>query len=498
MKKIGFFLLLLFGATMSLLSILLLPEPFDLWLGILIGGFTIALLFLPHSKKNVRISIAGFKWTINDFCRGWLITGQTGSGKTACAIRNILHALFTDVPDWGGAVVDQKGQFYEIVAGIAGHYQLSDKLVILRVGPEESPARYNILSYPGISWSSYAALIIDTAESMGIKLEPFWKSKAEVLLRGILQMIGGYRTPTLGHLVRYTNNQNDLEQLVDKVLKEPELAGDEAVRGAQEIKGQILDLGAEETKSSIMATTQSMVAYFNDPKIQEVLCPEENTVDFRDVDKGKIFVLSMAQSYDRQRIYFNTFLKLLFMTHAKYRFDDPGSIRKKNLLVFLADEAQQIVTSSAYASDHEAVSVIREARATYILATQSTTSLAARLKKEDMNTLILNLASKFYFTVADQEAAEVASKDLGLIKTKEVSKSVSKGVESISTRDIEKPLYSPAELRKLKKFQCVLKHPNGTTEKMFLPPLDDEKRIPAYYYKERFSFLWWFFWKIQF
>ncbi len=497
MKKLGCVILLIFGFVMAVLAILFMPEPFDLWLGLPLGGLTAAFIFFPRSKKNVKISIAGFKWTINDFCRGWLITGQTGSGKTACAIRNILHALFTDVPDWGGAVVDQKGQFYEIVAGIAGHYKLSDKLVILRVGPEASPARYNILSYPGISWSSYAALIIDTAESMGIKLEPFWKSKAEVLLRGILQMIGGYRTPTLGHLVKYTNNQNALEQLVDKVLKEPELAGDEAVRGAQEIKGQILELEAAETKSSIMATTQSMVAYFNDPKIQEVLCPEENTVDFRDVDKGKIFVLSMAQSYDRQRIYFNTFLKLLFMTHAKYRFDDPASIREKNLLVFLADEAQQIVTSSAYASDHEAVSVIREARATYILATQSTTSLATRLKKEDMNTLILNLASKFYFTVADQEAAELASKDLGVIKTKEVSKSVSKGVESISTRETEKPLYTPAELRKLKKFQCVLKHPDGTTEKMFLPPLDDEGRIPAYYYKERFSFLWWFFWKVQ-
>lgn len=498
MKKIGFIFFLFCSLTVSLISLLFLPPPFDLWLGLTFGIIPVAVLFFPRSKKNVKIRIAGFTWSLNDFCRGWLITGQTGSGKTACAIRNILHALFSDVPDWGGAVVDQKGQFYEIVAGIARHYNLADKLVILRVGPEQSPARYNILSYPGISWSSYAALIIDTSESMGIKLEPFWKSKAEVLLRGILQMIGGYRTPTLGHLVKFTTDITALENLVQKVLKEPDLAGSEAVRGALEVKGQILELEAAETKSSIMATTQSMVAYFNDPKIQDVLCPEENTVDFRDIDKGKIFVLSMAQSYDRQRIYFNTFLKLLFMTHAKYRFDDPASVTRKNLLVFLADEAQQIVTSSAYASDHEAVSVIREAKATYILATQSTTSLATKLKKEDMNTLILNLASKMYFTVADQEAAELASKDLGLVKTQEVSKSVSKGVESISTRDIEKPLYSPAELRKLKKFQCVLKHPDGTTEKMFLPPLDDEKHIPAYYYKERFSFLWWFFWKVQF
>ena len=163
MKKIGFAILLLCGAVMSLLCILFMPEPFDLWLGLLCGVSTAAFLFFPRSKKNAKISIAGFKWTINDFCWGWLITGQTGSGKTACAMRNILHALFTVVPDWGGAVVDQKGQFYEIVAGIAHHYHLENKLVILRVGPEESPARYNILSYPGISWSSYAALIIDTS-----------------------------------------------------------------------------------------------------------------------------------------------------------------------------------------------------------------------------------------------------------------------------------------------------------------------------------------------
>ena len=99
MKKIGFFFFLFCSLTVSLISLLFLPPPFDLWLGLTFGIIPVAVLFFPRSKKNVKIRIAGFTWSLNDFCRGWLITGQTGSGKTACAIRNILHALFSDVPD---------------------------------------------------------------------------------------------------------------------------------------------------------------------------------------------------------------------------------------------------------------------------------------------------------------------------------------------------------------------------------------------------------------
>ncbi len=481
---------------MSVATLLYLPVPYDAWVGYSLGGFTIIFLCCPK-KKSKGIRIGPFAWSLNDFCRGWLITGQTGSGKTACAIRTILHALYRDCPDWGGAVVDQKGQFYEIVSGIAKEYKLSDKLVILRVGSGETPARYNLLSYPGISWASYAALIVDTSESMGIRLEAFWKTKAEVLLRGILQMVAAYRMPTLKDLVKYTNNMKLLDDLVMTVLRDdPDSARQEAIQGAADVKGQVLTI-APATRDSILASAQTMVAYFADPGIQDVFCPLKNTVDFRDIDRGKIFVLSMEQKYDRQRIFFNTFLKLLFMTHAKYRFDDPKSLPEKNLLVFCADEAQQIVTSSVYASDHEAVSVIREAKATYILAAQSITSFVSRLKKEDVQTLILNLASKIYFTVADQDAAESAAKDLGVRKTQEVSKSVSKGVESTSTRETEKPFYSPAELRSLNKYQCVIKHPSGKTEKLYLPPRDDTGNIPEYYYIDRFGMLWYLPWLLQ-
>lgn len=505
MKKIfGFFFFLIVGMGVAVFCLLFLRAPFDSYIGYPVGIVTLVCLFYPRKqsgKKNDKsgtqtqgkIKIENFSWSINDFCRGWLITGQTGSGKTACAIRTILHALFQNVPEWGGAIVDQKGQFYEIVDGIARHYGMEDKLCILRIGGD-SLAKYNILSYPGISWQSYAGIIIDTAESMGIKLEAFWKSNSEQWLYGILGLVASERTPTLADLVHYTYDNEALKALLKRASINKNLSR-EAQDAAQKVQG-ILELPAV-TFGGVLGSVKTIINYFNDPAIQEVLCPKQNTVDFRDVDKGKIFVISMAQKYDRQRVFFNTFLKLLFMTHAKYRFDDPVNLPKKNLLVFFADEAQQIVTSSVYASDHEAVSVIREAKATYVLATQSVTSFLSRLKKEDVQTLVLNLSSKIYFTVADQEAAELASKDLGVFETEDVSKSVSKGVETISTRKAEKAVYSAAELRSLNKYECVLKHPSGKTERMFLPPRDDSGNVPKYYYKDRFGLFWFIPWLFQ-
>ena len=502
MKKIfGFFFFLIVGMGVAVFCLLFLRAPFDSYIGYPVGIVTLVCLFYPRKqsgKKNDKsgktqgkIKIENFAWSINDFCRGWLITGQTGSGKTACAIRTILHALFQNVPEWGGAIVDQKGQFYEIVAGTARHYGMEDKLCILRIGGD-SLAKYNILSYPGISWQSYAGIIIDTAESMGIKLEAFWKSNSEQWLYGILGLVASERIPTLADLVKYTYDSDALKALVKRASAKTDPITQDA---SQKVQG-ILNLPAV-TLGGVLGSVKTIINYFNDPAIQEVLCPKENTVDFRDVDKGKIFVISMAQKYDRQRVFFNTFLKLLFMTHAKYRFDDPENLPKKNLLVFFADEAQQIVTSSAYASDHEAVSVIREAKATYVLATQSVTSFLSRLKKEDVQALVLNLSSKMYFTVADQEAAELASKDLGVFETDEISKSVSKGVETISTRKAEKAVYTAAELRALRKYECVLKHPSGKTERMFLPPRDDAGNVPKYYYKDRFGLFWFLPWLFQ-
>ena len=62
-----------------------------------------------HPASSVILRLGGFAWTIEDFCRGWLITGETGSGKTLGAVNAMLWDVSKNCPTWGGVCVDDKG-----------------------------------------------------------------------------------------------------------------------------------------------------------------------------------------------------------------------------------------------------------------------------------------------------------------------------------------------------------------------------------------------------
>jgi Type IV secretory system Conjugative DNA transfer len=429
------------------------------------------------------IKVGPFSWSENDFCRGWLITGQTGSGKTVCAIKTIITSLFRDCPKWGGVVVDQKGQFYEVVREVAEIFAAVDKLVILRIG-KGAKKKYNLLSYPGIPWRSYAGIIVDTAESIGVRFsDSFWKNSAEELIEIMLQLIAAGKTPTFADLYDIINDKENMQSLVDDLtLMSNALSGIEQEMALKKIRHFIkLSQGQ---KDGILGACKNMLNFFGNPDIREVFCPEENTVDFSDIDRGEIFIISMPQRYSRERNYFNTFLKLLFANHARFRFDKPADY---NLIAFIADEAQLVVTSSEMSSDHDTVAITREAKATYILATQSITSLAAKLNKEKLDALILNLSNQIYFTVADSKSAKLISEVFGEHTVIEESKTKSKNGSSISTREVEKPIYKPSELRNLNKYECIIKHPDGRHEKLYMPPVGEKGKVPLFYYQDRFG-----------
>lgn len=490
-------ILFLISEFAIILGIIFFPKLGNVFIGI---GMILAIIYILKLKKKSNlivakyINFAGLKWTINDFCRGVLITGQTGSGKTACAMRNILYALFRDVPNWGGAVVDLKGQFYEIVLEVAKRFKSEDKLIILRVDDtEQVKIAYNLLSYPNITFENYASLIVDTAESIGTKVEAgFWRENTINLITAILKCVSVERQPTLSDIHHYILHTPELKLIAQNAA----LNEQQEIIDAAETVNSILNMAAA-TRDSIIATVKSITSFFSQEDINKVFSPETNTIDFRDIDKGKIFIISMSQKYSRERTFYNAFLKLLFAQHAIYRFDS-ANLKKKNLIVFMADEAQEVVTASEARADHKVVGIIREARATYILATQSLASFKSKLKAEDVNTLILNLATQIHFTVADQDSAEQIAKTLGVKEIVEEQRSVSKQGVSTSYKDIEKTIYSPAVLRRLKKYECVIKHPNNETKKMFLPPVDCNGRIPFFYYKDRFGIFARLFYFLQF
>lgn len=152
------------------------------------------------------------------------------------------------------------------------------------------------------------------------------------------------------------------------------------------------------------------------PQIAEVFSPVQgSTFAFSDIDKGRIVLVTMPQAFQTERRYVNTFLKLLFYSHALRRFDKPAPQRAMdNVLILWADEAQRFMTASDDGtSDYNCVDVIREAGATIVAAAQSTTSLVPPLGNDKAKVLTLNLRNRLVFRSADEADAVQAADFLG-------------------------------------------------------------------------------------
>ena len=490
------------SCALAAFGTIIIPGKLGFYIGVGLVAITILSLLFPKKKDKViavirsilnltKIKIGPFSWTVNDFCRGWIITGQTGSGKTVCAIKTIMSALFKDCPNWGGVIVDQKGQFYRVVEEIVKNFKARNKLIILDINDETN--QYNLLSYPNISLHTYAGIIVDAADSVGVKFEPFWKNAAAELITVMLMLIKITKTPTFEDLYYMINDVDDVKAMISELTLMSDKLSDRDKQLALTKLKTFMDL-TEGQRDGILGSCKQLVGFFALPEIRNVFCPDVNTVDFTDMEKGKIFILKMGPKYNSERNYFNTFLKLLFGTHTRHRLKTIS--KRSNLLVFIADEAQMIVTSSAGASDHKTLSMTRESKATYILATQSTTSLSVELK-DKFKALMVGMSNLIYFTVTDKDAAIMASDVFGDHTVTKTSKTVSRGVTSITYREVEEPIYKQSELRGLEKYQCIIKHANGSHEKVYMPPIGKNGKTPFYYYRDRFDAFAWLLYLLQ-
>lgn len=508
-----------------------------------LGAYAIFMMTSPFPDKCV-CRIGNFEWNLNDFCRGWLITGKTGSGKTASAISHIVHQLFSLVKkenglkNWGGVAVDQKGNFFQIIRDIAGHYGAEERLITLQVKPEDAEDdwqpqyRYNLLSYPGIPASTYAKIIIDTAASLGQDSGggsgSFFKTQAQLQIEKAIELLKIIRfikecgesihherylrrIPTPGNNVSdydfyhsvmpdYVSLKNVFILLTDKVLlvkvlnilkhviESPTLLKYKNER----IKAQFLWehftvkflQQPPDQLGGVIGTIYNYLGFFTADDICEVFCAEKNTVEFEKVDDGIIFSVSMPQRYQSERIYVNTLMKLIYYTHALRRFDRPKTLKKNNLLIFIADEAQGVVTASKDGmTDYTVVDKIREARATVLFAAQSTTSFLPVMRREQVDTLLLNLANQVHYTVADEHNARLVADVIGKKEQMKKSRSVSGGKSSYSYQPVDEYIIKPYILRAMKKFECVMIHCEKGHRKFTLPPIDANGGVPDYFRK---------------
>jgi type IV secretory pathway TraG/TraD family ATPase VirD4 len=182
------------------------------------------------------------------------------------------------------------------------------------------------------------------------------------------------------------------------------------------------------------------------------------------VDQGKKICLSMSEEYAHERKYVFSVLKLLFYQHGLRRLDlkarDPHEFWKKNLLVLVGEEFQDVVTSSVGGmSDYTVSGKIREANVALIALTQSYLSLLPpHASKDQANVLVLNLRNRMIFRAADEQCAKQSAEFIGQRMVNKRSRSIGSRGATYSYQETEEYKLKPWQLRQMPIYRAVLVH----------------------------------------
>jgi type IV secretory pathway TraG/TraD family ATPase VirD4 len=443
------------------------------------------------AKSKFIVQLKGLAWTREDFCRGWLITGDTGSGKTRSGINQLLYQVFQNDDHWGGLCIDDKGVYWETLVEMAAKFHRQNDLILLQVRPDNAPHgwkpkhTFNLLSDLSVPPSTYAKFIVDTVTSLGQRAEQsFFKNQAQTHIGLALELLTRLEMEvTLPNVRHFLLDDTIMDQVLKEVKTDYPTERDETLikHFLTRYRGQPV-----EQMGGVKETISNYLQFFLTPDVVEVFSDFKNSFDFKDIDRGKIICVAMPQKYQMERRYINTFLKMLFYTHALRRFDRPKEERASdNLIILWADEAQRFVTASEDGmSDYNCIDVMREAKATLVAAAQSSTSFIPPLGDEKAQVLTLNLRNRMIFKGADEAGAIESADFLGQRKVRQKTSGYSGGQVTRSYTNVEEHKIKPYELRNLKKHQCVLVHCEKGFVKTVLPPLDADGKIPKW-------FPWW-------
>jgi type IV secretory pathway TraG/TraD family ATPase VirD4 len=233
----------------------------------------------------------------------------------------------------------------------------------------------------------------------------------------------------------------------------------------------------------VKETIANYLQPFITPEIAQVFCAAGNSFEFADLDRGKIICVAMPQKFQMERRYINTFLKMLFYTHALRRFDKAADERQRdNLLILWADEAQRFVTASEDGmSDYNCIDVIREARATVVAAAQSSTSFIPPLGREKARVFTLNLRNRLIFKAADEEGALDSADFLGKKRVIKKSWGYHSGRMSRNYSEQEEHKIKPHILRNYPKHTAVVVHCEGGYRRRLLPPCESDGKLPRWF-----------------
>jgi hypothetical protein len=427
-----------------------------------------------YDSHQIVCQIGPWKWDIEEFCTHWLITGDTGAGKTSSGLNKLLMSLTEHYPQWGALILDPKGVYWRTVQIMLNAAGRPDELAVLRVrSPQDTsrnyqPLRFNLIGDPTVPCSTYAQMIVDThaAHRAGSASgnSDFFNQRAMEHISKCFELMRALELPfNLRTAYNLLVNKDHLKNTLDTVPDHPRAKS--LLPLVQHFETFYLNLKSEGQSEGELGTIGNFLAPYQHPAVAEVFCSDQpDTITIDQVDQGKKICLSISEEYAHERKYVFSILKLLFYQHGLRRLDlkarDPLAFWKKNLLVLVGEEFQDVVTSSVGGmSDYTVSGKIREANVALIVLTQSYLSLLPpHANKDQANVLVLNLRNRIIFRSADEECAKQSAAFIGKKIVKKRSRSVGSRGVTYSYQDTEDYKFHPFRLRELPLYRAVLVH----------------------------------------
>ena len=427
-----------------------------------------------YDSYQIVCQIGPWKWDIEEFCTHWFITGDTGVGKTSAGLNKLLISLTEHYPRWGGLIIDPKSVYWRTVQVMLETAGKAEDLAVLRVrSPKEAeenyhPVRLNLIGDPSVPCSTYAQMIVDThaahrAGSLSGNSDFFNQRAMEHIARCFELMRALEIKFNLRTAYNLLANKDHLKNTLDTVPEHPRAK--ELLPLVQHFETFYLNLKSEGQSEGELGTIGNFLAPYQHPAVAEVFCSDEpDTVTIDQVDQGKKICLSMSEEYAHERKYVFSVLKLLFYQHGLRRLDlkarDPHEFWKKNLLVLVGEEFQDVVTSSVGGmSDYTVSGKIREANVALIALTQSYLSLLPpHANKDQANVLVLNLRNRMIFRAADEQCAKQSAEFIGKKMVNKRSRSIGSRGATYSYQETEEYKLKPWQLRQMPIYRAVLVH----------------------------------------
>ena len=175
-----------------------------------------------RSRARPVLTLGGFSWTLNDFCRGWLVTSETGSGKTLSAINAMLWQVSKNCPRRGGICIDDKGLYWETLSAMFRALGREQDLILLQVRPDGAPAdwepshTFNCLEDARLPFSAKAKDVCDVAVSLGQDGDQaFFKTQAEIQMNFAFQALAcAELSVTLNNAYEILSSDDGMKEII--------------------------------------------------------------------------------------------------------------------------------------------------------------------------------------------------------------------------------------------------------------------------------------------